>query len=375
MRVVARVAVYTGPRVLSRNMEHLVYEIPSGLSSEFDVDLVGLEETSPRIEESFSRHVSIRRARWPGWLRGLTTIPVGYINLARYIKANRPDVVLTLSGIGINGLVVGLAGRRFGIPTVNRVTSDIFKVWWHKGGVFGRLSLFVRNNVLGRLSIRLSTKVVILHRDFRSRFRSKSIQNKLVAIPQPMAFPDADPNQARNIREGLGIPADARVASCIGRLAPDKNIPLLLRVAKRAMEERSDLHVIIAGSGPLEETVRRAARSESRFHVLGEIERGRVPAILQASDVFLSTARPGGEGLSTAIAEAIHFNVPVVATASGPGTLAMVPTASMDETALVKGLVDESTPQGVMPENMDPADNAGCWRDLVRSLIEDRVTG
>ena len=80
--------------------------------------------------------------------------------------------------------------------------------------------------------------------------------------------------------------------------------------------QQPDIHFIIAGAGPEEQTIRTIIREEqldTHVHLLGF--RKDVPQVMKALDVFLITSAT--EGLGTIILEAFAAGVPVVATRAG----------------------------------------------------------
>lgn len=111
----------------------------------------------------------------------------------------------------------------------------------------------------------------------------------------------------------------------IGGLARRKGIEDAIS-SSIALAERVPHRLRIIGVGPLEETVRQAARSHSHIEVLGSIPRDRVLTVLRgARALILPTQRVGGwrEAAGLVLLEAQACGVPVVAYRSG-GTPEMV---------------------------------------------------
>jgi len=124
----------------------------------------------------------------------------------------------------------------------------------------------------------------------------------------------------REMREGLrremGIPTGILLVGTLGRLSVEKNLPLLLKVAKKITGEFPNVRFVIAGDGParasLEEAIRRDGLT-GRVHLAGA--RADVPAFLSALDLFVLTSDT--EGLPNAVMEAMGSALPVVATRVG----------------------------------------------------------
>jgi glycosyltransferase involved in cell wall biosynthesis len=124
----------------------------------------------------------------------------------------------------------------------------------------------------------------------------------------------------REARESLGIPADAWVVGSVGRLAPEKDYPLLVRAVAPLLGPAARL--IIVGDGVEAGTIRAevAARGVEPY-VLLPGARDDVPRYLAALDVFALSSRM--EGLPLVALEAMAAGRPVVATAVGglPGLI------------------------------------------------------
>ena len=121
-----------------------------------------------------------------------------------------------------------------------------------------------------------------------------------------------DPEAGRQVREDLGISLDVPLALAVGRLAPVKDYPGLLKAAALAPE----LHLVIAGDGPSRSELDGMVREPGlagRVRLLGT--RDDVPRLLQAADVFVLSSL--SEGVSKAILEAMSTGLAVVATRVG----------------------------------------------------------
>lgn len=121
--------------------------------------------------------------------------------------------------------------------------------------------------------------------------------------------PPADPpSAARAARARLGLPQDALIVGCVGRLDPQK-APLVLLEAFASLR-RPDAVLVFAGEGPLEGELRaRASSLGDTVRLLGF--RSDVPELLAALDVFCLPSR--WEGFGLALAEALAVGLPAVA--------------------------------------------------------------
>ncbi|HEU4420909.1 MAG TPA: glycosyltransferase family 4 protein [Pilimelia sp.] len=102
----------------------------------------------------------------------------------------------------------------------------------------------------------------------------------------------------------------------LGRLHPQKNVDVV--VGAMALVRDPGAHLVIAGDGPhRDRLVRLCGRLGLRERVtfLGFVDHDRVPALLRGADVLVMPSRY--EELGTAVVEAMHCGVPVVAARTG----------------------------------------------------------
>ncbi len=112
-------------------------------------------------------------------------------------------------------------------------------------------------------------------------------------------------------RAALGLPGDATVVGAVGRLTYQK-APEDFLGALQALG-RPDVTGVWVGDGELAERVATQARQTPGVRVVLAGQRGNVPELLPAFDVFALPSRY--EGLPTVVVEAMVCGIPVVATA------------------------------------------------------------
>ncbi len=141
------------------------------------------------------------------------------------------------------------------------------------------------------------------------------------------AFVAADPQAARALREGLGIPGDAPLLLAIMRMSHEKRPLLFIETAIRVCHELPSAHAMLVGDGPQAEEVRakiEAAGLGARIHLAGRRE--DVASCLAAADLLALTSVV--EGLPNVLLEAQAVGVPVVACGGGGVVEAMAPGES-----------------------------------------------
>ncbi|MFL6065790.1 MAG: glycosyltransferase family 4 protein [Friedmanniella sp.] len=114
-------------------------------------------------------------------------------------------------------------------------------------------------------------------------------------------------------RAALGLPADALVVVTVGRLAPQKNLAMVLDVAA-AVRDHPRLHFVLAGEGPLRDELTERIRVDgSRVRLLGAV--ADMASLLAAADVMLLTSF--WEARALVAQEALLAGVPLVSTRVG----------------------------------------------------------
>ena len=117
------------------------------------------------------------------------------------------------------------------------------------------------------------------------------------------------------LRAALGLD-DKFVFLHVGRLAAEKNVSVVLDAFRRAREllPRGAIHLLIAGTGPVEPELRRRAPESVTF--LGNLDRQRrLPDLYASADAFVFASVT--ETLGLVVLEAMASGLPVVAVPAG----------------------------------------------------------
>ncbi|MCX7868384.1 MAG: glycosyltransferase [Terrimicrobiaceae bacterium] len=170
---------------------------------------------------------------------------------------------------------------------------------------------------------------------------------KLAVVPNGVDvrhFTPAHEESRLRAREALGLPQRAFVAGALGRLAPEKNFGLLVRLAALCPEA----HFILGGEGPCRreiEAALAAASPSARLRLAGCIEDRR--QFYHALDVFLVPSI--FEGLPMVLLEAMACALPVVSSplpdiqkALGEAGLFAEPLSSWAWAAALENLMTDS---------------------------------
>ncbi len=136
-------------------------------------------------------------------------------------------------------------------------------------------------------------------------------------------------------RRALGAAAGDTVVVTVGRLAPQKNLGMVLDIAT-AVRHRPELRFVVAGEGPEREKLQRRITGERlQVSLLGRID--DLSSLLGAADVALLTST--WEARALVAQEALLAGVPLVSTRVGgieelvDSAAVLVPLGDADEAA------------------------------------------
>ena len=127
--------------------------------------------------------------------------------------------------------------------------------------------------------------------------------------------PELDRTESRRT---LGIAPEAKVLLYVGRLAPEKNLPVLMKMAAKSMADDPALRLLLVGDGPYRADCMDLVRNlgiGDRVRFEGFIPRADVDRYYAASDLFVFPSITETQGL--VIQEAMMYGLPAVAIAGG----------------------------------------------------------
>jgi len=200
------------------------------------------------------------------------------------------------------------------------------------------------------LGARLSTALVACGREVRAEVRGWAPQGTpVLTIGNGVALPGpATPGAREAARARLGLPPDAVAIGYLGRMHAEKGPDLLVEAMVRHLRDVPRAHLVLVGSGPLDEALRAAARPlGSRAHLTGQVVDG-ASSLLAGLDVYAQPSRREGRSLSMLEAMAaglptVAHRLPAVAELHVEGTTAvLIPPEDVDALGrALRGLVED----------------------------------
>lgn len=226
-------------------------------------------------------------------------------SLRRLLRARGIDVVH--AHLPLAGVVARLAARGTGVPVV--YTEHNLQERY-------RPAMRLANRLTFGMNARALAVSAQVERSLRAAGLDRRAPVGLVRNGVPLAAVVAEGVRGAAVRAELGIPAGAPLVGAVAVFRAQKRLADWIEVARLVCARRGDAFFLLAGAGPEDAAVRRAAGQSglgTRLVLPGFRTDGR--AVIAALDVFLLTS--AYEGLPVALLEALALGKPAVATAVG----------------------------------------------------------
>ena len=232
--------------------------------------------------------------------------------VARFLRRRRVDVVHTHRN---KDCVIGaVAAKLVGVPRVVRTIHGMPEPMrgWDR-------AKYAAYEAVDRAVLWCAVdRVIAVSRHMAARLRGSGYRaTAVMAIHNGIQLEGVTARSAAvSVRDRLGIAAHALVIGTAGRLCAVKAQDLLLRAAPAILRQRPDARFLIAGDGPLGDSLRELA---SRLGISdacvfpGAVS--DVHDVIAAMDLFVLPSLH--EGVPMALLEAMALERPVVATAVG----------------------------------------------------------
>lgn len=227
--------------------------------------------------------------------------------LTEYLGIHDPAVLTQLTRPPIHGTLVGLAGRRVGVPTVYRYAGDRFCEYRIARGK-QRLTGFALGNVLGRVPLWLADEYLVFGLRGRSQLTTRGVDIDAITVLPP----SVDATRFQTDRPGphpIDVPDRRRIALFVGRLSYLKGMETFERTIPEILKRRSDLQFVFVGNTEDELDIK--TRWRDHLTSVGSVDPAAMPAYYRQADLLVHPSLT--DGIPRAVMEALAAETPVVA--------------------------------------------------------------
>ena len=171
-------------------------------------------------------------------------------------------------------------------------------------GGFGRCSKDVDNYIDKTYCCNNFTK-----KELKERFNKENVETLYIGTDEKRF--DKTKFNKEQLKQKYNIPSNKKIITFIARLSEEKRPELFVKISKKLLETRNDVHFVIAGDGNLYKKVRSSINKN--FTMLGSINTPE--EIYAISDITVNCSSL--EGLALTSYESLAMEVPVISTSVG----------------------------------------------------------
>jgi glycosyltransferase involved in cell wall biosynthesis len=282
----------------------------------------------PQIEPS--GHVMIYRL-WPAGKGHLRKWGLLLSSIPALVRLGRQYDVILVCGFRVLGLAAVIAAKllrkhcilkadSLGEMSGEFFTAGLARFGLRPSSILVRLFLNFRDFIVRRADGFVAISAAVKTELEKAHVHDNSVH----MIPNSVdtgRFHPVDTREQQVLRDKLGLPLQRKIVTYTGRLVSYKGLPLLLRVWHQISRNRSNVMLLLVGSGSLDiHNCEADLREFVRLHAMEQTvcfvgNVGHVHEYLQASDLFVFPTECEAFGIS--LIEAMACGLPVISTSIG----------------------------------------------------------
>ncbi len=225
-----------------------------------------------------------------------------YLSFVDYIIDSRKVDTIYVSNSKIGYYMLPFIKNKYSnIKTVDYIHSIDPK---DLQGGFGRCSKDVDDYIDKTYCCNNFTK-----KELKEKFNKENVETLYIGTDEKRF--DKTKFNKEQLKQKYNIPSNKKIITFIARLSEEKRPELFVKISKKLLETRNDVHFVIAGDGNLYKKVRSSINKN--FTMLGSIN---IPEEIYAiSDITVNCSSL--EGLALTSYESLAMEVPVISTSVG----------------------------------------------------------
>jgi glycosyltransferase involved in cell wall biosynthesis len=206
------------------------------------------------------------------------------------------------------------------VCTIHGGPTDFLSIRTSRRGLklIGKLRQLVDDYCLSR-----TQSIIAVSQSIARHYRTTipHLAPAIQVIPPAADASQFHPMDKTAARTQLGFPTDSKLITYVGRLAKEKNLPLLLRAYRLVLRDSdASWHLILVGDGEERGDILRLVDEMGLPNVVWvpPMPHESIPLVLNAADVLVLPS--DYEGAPTIVREAVACGVPIVSTRVGDVT-------------------------------------------------------
>ncbi len=290
-------------------IEQVTYDIVNILKDNYENKIICFSETGKTFTNEYEG-IEVHRI---GWIKKVASQAISlsyFFKLYKLLKEYNPDYIhLHLPNPLITiYLLISLLFIKKKIKLIGHWHSDIIEQ-----KIIKKFYNHFQNILLKKLD-----KVIITSKEYGDNSEDlKNYQEKLVVIPNIIneeVLNNFDVKRVEEIKEKY---KNKKIIFFIGVHRKYKGLQYLIEASKYLS---NDYKIIIAGKGPLTETLKELSKDDPKVEFIGRITDKEKVNYYYASDVFAFPSITKNEAFGVALAEALYCGLPAVTfTINGSG--------------------------------------------------------
>ncbi|PSP95633.1 hypothetical protein BRC91_01800 [Halobacteriales archaeon QS_4_62_28] len=280
--------------------------------------------------------------------RAINTLKTLTSGITQYARSNQIDLLFQVTKFPLHGCATTIAGQRTDTPVVTRFAGDNFREFRFSSGM-DRVKTFGLNNVIGRVPIQWSDRVIVLGPYGRSEIAKRADNVQIVEIPQPVdreQFSPVPVERERELSQEVGFPTSKRVLLTVGRLTKRKGIPALIKAAETLYDRGKPFRWYVLGEGPMREEI----KATHGVKPLGRVDFTKIADYYRAADLVVHPSLI--EGLPNVLLESAACGTPTVA--RDVGDCSLVASATFEKTTELPELLTQDYDPIALGERFNP---------------------